>query len=94
IVLASDKGKDFCVRDITDETLSSTRHNCDITHEDYLVVNFDYINSGLGSGSCGPKAIRGCKAWAVAFDFEYVIAPIDAKEPIVEARKAIDFMNK
>ncbi len=94
IALASTKGKDFCVRDITDETLSSTRHNCDIAHEDYLVVNFDYINSGLGSGSCGPKAMRGCKAWAVAFDFEYVIAPIDAKEIIAEARRAIDFMNK
>ncbi|MFZ2539721.1 MAG: glycoside hydrolase family 2 TIM barrel-domain containing protein [Oscillospiraceae bacterium] len=92
ISIGSTVAKDFSARDVEDEQLNSCTHNCDLKAEDYLSVNYDMINSGLGSGACGPKAMDQYKAFPIRFDFSFSIVPVTMQSNVIEnARKTLDY---
>ncbi|MBE3040904.1 MAG: DUF4981 domain-containing protein, partial [Chloroflexi bacterium] len=45
------------VHQYTDENLTSARHTYDLAALDETILNLDYLQSGLGSNSCGPAPL-------------------------------------
>lgn len=91
LVIGSKIAKDFSIRDIEDDNLQKCTHSCDLEHKDYLIVNYDIKNSGLGSASCGPKALAQYKCHPINFNFSFIIAPLSSDDIIGNGRKAISY---
>lgn len=88
IVFASLVPRDVSVHTCTAKDLWKAAHHTDLPVRDELEVHIDQINSGLGSGSCGPQHMRGYMAQTIPFDFDYVIAPVLDSDPLSSARHA------
>ncbi len=92
IAVGSINQKDFSVRDIEDYDLYKCNHEINLNREDYLLVNFDYKNSGLGSGSCGPVSLSSYKAYTIPYNFGFSIVPFDNNKDLISlGHKALDF---
>lgn len=91
-IAGSVTAKDFSVRDAEDYDLYKCDHIANLKRKNYLLINFDYKNSGLGSGSCGPKALNMYKAFTLPYEFGYVIVPFkinDNKNNVYEFNEEI-----
>ncbi|MEG2217689.1 MAG: glycoside hydrolase family 2 TIM barrel-domain containing protein [Clostridia bacterium] len=86
IAFATLEPKDISVHTCTAKDLWKTAHHADLPVRDELEVHIDQINSGLGSGSCGPQHMRGYMAQTVPFDFDYALAPVLDGNPLNSAR--------
>ena len=51
----------FSMLHYEDETLADTRHEWELVPLKEVVAHFDYMQRGLGNGSCGPQTIK--KYW-------------------------------
>lgn len=75
--VAASRPIDLAVRRFSDEQLRKTAHDCElIPDRQRLYVQLDYRNSGLGSGSCGPKALSQYKAYPIHFAWEMAFVPV------------------
>lgn len=59
----------------TAEELTSARHTFDLPPRAETVLNLDYKQSGLGSGSCGPGALPEYLVSAVSSEFTVTLTP-------------------
>ena len=62
------------VHDYTTESLRRAKHSNEIRHEDYLILNLDYRQSGLGSNSCGQEQTDACKTGIEDFKVQFTIS--------------------
>ncbi|GKX29287.1 beta-galactosidase [Vallitalea longa] len=92
--VGTDKSMDFSVRDVEDDNLIKEKYHCDLNREDYLLVNCDMRNSGLGSQSCGPDRMNQYKVFTIPFNWNLSIVPIKNNvSKIAIGREAIDYVN-
>jgi hypothetical protein len=45
---------DFSAHRFTAMDFENARHICELVPRDEIILNLDYAQNGLGSGSCGP----------------------------------------
>lgn len=88
IAFASLVPKDVSVHTCTAKDLWKAAHHVDLPVREELEVHIDQINSGLGSGSCGPQHMCGYMAQTIPFDFDYAIVPISDSNLLSSARHA------
>lgn len=94
IVVSTDSKMDMSVRCYSDLKLENARHNCELEIDDSIYWNLDYINSGLGSGSCGPSAMPQYKAYPIPFQWNMILKCFDETEQDIQvARKALGSLN-
>lgn len=72
---------DFSILPYDDESLAVAAHSWDLPQPKYHVLHFDYMQRGLGNGSCGPGTIPAyqCPEEGV-YSFELRFRPYDIKE--------------
>ncbi len=93
IAIGSLSPKDFSARDVEDEDLYNSSHYCDIPRKNYIVLNYDMINSGLGSGSCGPIHMFAYRAHTIPFSFDVSIVPLNEENLISNGFKTLDYLS-
>ncbi len=64
----------FSVHDYTKEALESAKHINNIKKADYITVNIDYKQLGLGSNSCGEDQLPPFQLKPMDFSFGFLIA--------------------
>lgn len=63
-----------------DADLEAAKHSNELKLRDYIVLNIDYKQNGLGSNSCGQNQLEKYRCKFEDFDFEYMIIPFNKKE--------------
>ena len=73
-----------------DTDLEHAKHTIDLKPRDYIVLNIDYLQNGLGSNSCGQDQLDKYRCKFEDFRLDFTIKPCDlSKKTIVEyAREA------
>ena len=56
--------------------LEKANHTCDLVKRDFVTLNLDYAQTGLGSNSCGPRPLPQYELKPQAFQFSLQLAPV------------------
>lgn len=75
--LRASAAKPFCFNTshYTQEELSAKRHNYELDESDCTVFCLDYLQSGVGSNSCGPALKEKYQLNETAFRFDFLLEP-------------------
>lgn len=65
----------FSAHYYTTEDLDKAQHTIDLHERDFITLNLDYRQCGLGSGSCGPETFPEYRVPAEPFSFSLVLEP-------------------
>ncbi|MEM2960861.1 MAG: DUF4981 domain-containing protein, partial [Candidatus Bathyarchaeia archaeon] len=71
----------------TTEDLSNAKHTCDLKKRDFITLNLDYKQSGLGGGSCGPDTLPIYLVKPEPVSFSIRLRPFHPNESAVEISK-------
>ena len=93
IVLSSLKGLDISAHTCTAKELWHARHACELPKHDFIEVHADMINSGLGSGSCGPQHLMAYSAQTTPFEIVYLLSSIQGTDVVAAAHRAQDILS-
>ncbi|MBP1964593.1 glycoside hydrolase family 2 TIM barrel-domain containing protein [Paenibacillus aceris] len=66
---------EFSARRYTDADIEAAKHASDLTPRDFITVNLDYKQNGLGSNSCGPAQSAESTVTSEAFRFQMLLKP-------------------
>ncbi len=89
IALSSITPKDMSAHMQSAKDIMQASHPFALKDSDCVHVNFDYINSGLGSASCGPNHLNHFRAVTTRFEFDFVLSPLE-KMDIQKAHQGLD----
>ncbi len=64
---------DFSLHWYDDKDLTNAKHTIDLVKRDYLTLNIDYKQNGLGSNSCGPQPLDKYKCTFEDFNMNFDI---------------------
>lgn len=92
LVLASCTGRDMSIQPCSDAAIWHAAHHKDLPPMEQWYLHFDLFNAGLGSASCGPRALRQYTVPTVPFVFDLMIAAAEG-EPTTAARHALDVLS-
>ena len=65
----------FSVSPYTDKELTNAPHNYELNPSGFTVLSIDYMQSGVGSNSCGPKLDSRYQLNAPRFTFTFLLKP-------------------
>ena len=74
--LEAEKTLNFSAHYYTIEDLEKAKHLKDLVKRDFISLNIDYKQNGLGSNSCGPKALEKHELKPEDFEFKLRFLPI------------------
>lgn len=57
----------------TTDMLMNARHQDELEKSDYTNIRIDYMDSGIGSGSCGPELLEKYRLGQKEINFEFII---------------------
>ena len=77
-LFASGKGFSFNVSPYTQEELTKKAHNFELEESGDTILCLDYVQSGIGSNSCGPSLLPEYRLDAENFTFELELIPTKA----------------
>ncbi|GMK43940.1 beta-galactosidase [Paenibacillus glycanilyticus] len=66
---------EFSARRYADADLEAARHASDLVPRDFITLNLDYRQNGLGSNSCGPAQAPDCMVTPDEFRFRVLLKP-------------------
>ncbi|TYP74126.1 beta-galactosidase subunit alpha [Paenibacillus methanolicus] len=66
---------EFSARRYTDADLEAAKHASDLVPRDFITLNLDYRQNGLGSNSCGPAQAPDCAVTSEEFRFRMLMKP-------------------
>ncbi|HEY2495241.1 MAG TPA: glycoside hydrolase family 2 TIM barrel-domain containing protein [Paenibacillus sp.] len=66
---------EFSARRYTDADLEAAKHASDLVPRDFITLNLDYRQNGLGSNSCGPAQSPDNTVTSEAFRFRMLLKP-------------------
>lgn len=66
---------DFSAHYYTTDNLEQARHTYDLVKQDYITLNLDYQQHGLGSASCGPDVLKQYRLMNGPFHFQIGLKP-------------------
>ncbi|RLL43832.1 DUF4981 domain-containing protein [Oceanobacillus piezotolerans] len=64
----------------TTENLENARHTTDLVEQDFIVLNLDYQQNGLGSASCGPGVLEKYELKNIDFQFAFRLGGFSKNE--------------
>lgn len=67
---------DFSAHRFTTQDLDRARHTCDLVPRDFITLNLDVQQCGLGSASCGPGPLPQYRLRAEPFRFRVRLVPL------------------
>jgi len=79
LLFKSEKGFSFNTSHYTPQDLTQALHQHELKPRKETIVNIDYMNSGIGSNSCGPELSDEFKL-NKDFNFKFCMKPIDINE--------------
>ncbi len=80
-ILASCKDfMNFSIHDYTKEDLEEAKHDYELKKKDFIVLNLDYKQNGLGSNSCGQDQLPPYKLNPEDFKFQLSLTPFSSQE--------------
>lgn len=71
----------------TDECIEAAKHPWELQKADEVIVHLDYLQSGLGSNSCGEEQLEEYKVKLQDFSMAFTLQIVDAGEEKTEAKK-------
>lgn len=71
---------EFTVHDYTKDSLENAKHQHELKKADYIVLNLDYKQNGLGSASCGQDQLPEYKLKPTEFKFAFEIIPYNSSK--------------
>ncbi|MBU3219658.1 beta-galactosidase subunit alpha [Clostridium algidicarnis] len=80
ILALSEKPINFSIHDYTKEDLEKAGHEHELIRRDFVVLNLDYKQNGLGSASCGQDQLPLYKLKLEPFEFNLTLAPFKRQE--------------
>lgn len=87
LLFKSKHAAEFSVHDYTTEALEQAKHRHEIKKAPYHVVHLDYMQTGLGSNSCGQEQLPPYKLGLQPFEIEVEWALIAAGEEIKASKE-------
>jgi beta-galactosidase/evolved beta-galactosidase subunit alpha len=69
---------DFSAHRFTTADLERARHTIDLVPRDFITLNLDHAQNGLGSASCGQIPLPPYRLKPAAFAFGVVLRPVQA----------------
>lgn len=83
---------EFSAHWFTTQDLDAASHTYELTKRDFITVNLDYRQHGLGSASCGPGQLPQYRLLPHEFNFSVRLRPFskDAISPIELAKQVIE----
>ncbi|MGI5868341.1 MAG: glycoside hydrolase family 2 TIM barrel-domain containing protein [Kiritimatiellia bacterium] len=89
LLVTADRLFDFSASWHTQENLTEANHTVDLVREDFVTLNLDLAQNGIGTASCGPgpleKYLLKPAPFAIAFRFRPI--RLDRQNPMMEARR-------
>lgn len=79
------------VSNYTDEAIEKAKHPWQLERADDVIVHLDYLQSGLGSNSCGEEQLEEYKVKVQDFSMAYTLQIVEADE--IEAQAKKHYMN-
>lgn len=79
IFVKSSKSFEFTAHDYTKENLEAVKHQHEIKKADFIVLNLDYRQNGLGSASCGQDQLPKYKLIPEEFNFQFELSLYNEK---------------
>jgi beta-galactosidase/evolved beta-galactosidase subunit alpha len=76
LLVAAEEPFDFSAHWYTTGDLTAADHTYDLVKRDFVTLNLDRVQTGLGSNSCGPRALPPYELKPQAFRFALRLAPI------------------
>ena len=76
----ADEFMEFSIHDYTKEDLEEAKHEHELVRRDFVVLNLDYKQNGLGSASCGQEQLPAYKLQLTPFSFNLTLAPFKRQE--------------
>ncbi len=70
----------FSIHDYTKEDLEEAKHEYELKKKDFIVLNLDYKQNGLGSNSCGQDQLPPYKLNPEDFKFQLSLIPFSNQE--------------
>ena len=86
LLIKAKKAFGINVHDYTAESLRSAPHPKDIKKEDFIVLNLDYKQSGLGSNSCGQGQTEEHRTPIEDFALAFSLSFVQREKLLAEAR--------
>lgn len=75
---------EFSARRYTDKDLEEAQHASELVPRDFVTLNLDYRQNGLGSNSCGPAQMPNHKVTSEAFTFRILLIPFLSEDTTPE----------
>lgn len=75
LLAVGDPTLEFSARRYTDADLEAAKHASDLVPRDFITLNLDYRQNGLGSNSCGPAQSPDCTVTPDEFRFRMLLKP-------------------
>ena len=69
VIAAAARPINFSAHRFTTEDLELARHTTDLKARDFITLNLDHQQYGIGTGSCGPDTFDPYKLWTKPFSF-------------------------
>ena len=88
-MVTADKQFDFSASWFTQENLTAASHTTDLKREDYISLNLDIAQDGIGTASCGhgPQDKYRLKIQPYSIKFRFRPINLEAQNPMKEARR-------
>lgn len=90
LMIRTKHGCEMSVHDYTKEALERAKHRHTLESSPYNVVNIDYMQSGLGSNSCGQEQFPPYKLGLQPFELHVEWSTIVPGTEIVESKKCYE----
>ncbi|MCL1910467.1 MAG: DUF4981 domain-containing protein, partial [Kiritimatiellaeota bacterium] len=85
----ADRPFDFTASWFTQENLTKALHTTDLVREDFVTLNLDIAQDGIGTASCGPAPLDKYRLKIQPYSIKFRFRPIclESQNPMQEARK-------
>jgi len=88
-LVSADKLFDFSASWHTQENLTNAKHTTDLAREDFVTINLDIAQDGIGTASCGPAPLGKYRLKIQPHSIKFRFRPIrlESQNPMKEARR-------
>ena len=80
IIASAKDSMEFTIHDYTKEDLEEAKHEHELMRRDFVVLNLDYKQNGLGSNSCGQDQLPPYKLQLTNFSFDLTLTAFERGE--------------
>jgi hypothetical protein len=78
---------EFSTHHYTVEDFERAKHTFELKRREDIILNLDYMQSGLGGGSCGPDTLPQYLVKSEPVKFKVRLRPVSPDESLIELSK-------